>query len=120
MVYKLGNVSDLAMLPPMDEATYNVLHELTGVLTYQYGADREVDCDDGGYVLYAVPGTTPDEVREKFDYSKHLMEYVNRTLESQPPVCTALYLLNNEFAVVLVMSIADAPKEITDEFEEGY
>jgi hypothetical protein len=48
------------------------------------------------------------------------MEYVNRTLESQPPICTALYLLNNEFAVVLVMSIADAPKEITDEFEEGY
>ena len=120
MVYKLGNVSDLAMLPTMDEATYNVLHELTGVLTYQYGEDRDIDHDDGGYVLYAEPGTDMGEVKQYFDYTVHLMEYVNRTLESQPPICTALYLLNNEFAVVLVMTIADAPKEITDEFEEGY
>ena len=76
--------------------------------------------DDGGYVLYAVPGTKAEEIKARFDYTAHLMEYVNRTLDAEPAICTALWLLNNEFAVVLVMSIADAPKEITDEFEEGY
>lgn len=119
MVYKLGNVTDLESLPAMDKITYGVLWEFTNVLTNEYGADRDVDNDDGGYVLYATPGTKAEEVKAMFDYSATI-EYVNRTLQAEPPICSALYLLNNDYAVVIVMSIADAPKEITDNFEEGY
>ncbi len=120
MVYKLGNVADLESLPTLDKVTYGVLWEFTSVLTNEYGADRDVDNDDGGYVLYATPGTDTEEVKAMFDYSAHTIEYVNRTLQAEPPICSALYLLNNEYAVVIVMSISDAPKEIADNFEEGY
>ena len=120
MVYKLGNLKDLELLPVMDKITYGVLWEFTSVLTNEYGADRDIDNDDGGYVLYATPGTNPKEVKAIFDYTVHTIEYVNRTLQAEPPICSALFLIGNDFAVVIVMSIADAPKEITDNFEEGY
>ena len=120
MVYKLGNLKDLESLPPMDEVTYSTLFEFTSVLTNEYGADRDINNDDGGYVLYATPGTDAEEVKVMFDYSAHTIEYVNRTLQADPPICSALFLLNNDYAVVIVMSIADASKEITDNFEEGY
>ena len=65
---------------------------------------------------WSTPGTPAKEVKASFDYTKHPLEYVNRS----GPICCAFYLLNNEFAVTIVMSITDAPIEITDAFEEGY
>ena len=53
MVYKLGNLKDLESLPPMDKITYGVLWEFTSVLTNEYGENRDIDNDDGGFVLYA-------------------------------------------------------------------
>ena len=120
MVYKLGNLKDLESLPPMDKVTYSTLFEFTSVLTNEYGADRNIDQDDGGFVLYATPGTKAEEVKAMFDYSAHTIEYVNRTLQAEPPICSALYLIGNNFGVVIVMSINDAPKAISDNFEEGY
>ena len=104
MVYNLGNTSALASLPSTDPVTLQNLYELTSVLTNEYGDDRNIDTDDGGFVLYAPPGTPAKEVKASFDYT----------------ICCAFYLLNNEFAVTIVMSITDAPIEITDAFEEGY
>lgn len=120
MVYKLGNLSDLDALPSLDARTYANLFELTSVLSSEYGIDRDINHDDGGYVLYAPPSTDPEEVKKIFDYSAHPIEYVNRDLNAVPPICTAFFLLSNEFAVTIVMSIADAPAEITSAFEEGY
>lgn len=120
MVYKLGNLKDLKSLPAMDKVTYGTLFEFLNVLSNEYGEDRNIDNDDGGYVLYATPGTSPEEIKTVFDFSAHTIEYVNRTLQAEPPICSALFLIGNDFAVVIVMSIADAPKEITDNFEEGY
>lgn len=116
MVYKFGNTSDLASLPSTDPVTLQNLYELTSVLTNEYGDDRNIDTDDGGFVLYVTPGTPAEEVKASFDYTKYPLEYVNRF----GPICCAFYFLNNEFAVTIVMSITDAPIEITDAFEEGY
>ena len=116
MIYKLGNVSDLERLPYADPVTMRNLYELTSVLTNEYGADRNVDNDDGGFVLYAMPGTSAEDIKDCFDYTKHTVEYANRDHD----ICCAFYIINNEFTVVIVMSISDAPSEITDAFEEGY
>ena len=120
MVYKLANISDLDNLPSVDQKTWDTLYEFTKVLTYEYGADRNIDEDDGGYVLYATPGTTSEEVKAWFDYTAHPVEYVNRELKTSPPICSAIHILHNDYVVVIVMSIADAPPEISDYFEEGY
>lgn len=120
MVYKLANVDDLKAVPIADQRTYDMLYEFTSVLTNEYGAGRNVDTDDGGYVLYATPGTPGEEVKAWFDYTVHPVEYVNRDLKASQPLCAAMYILSNEFVVVIIMSISDAPREITDSFEIGY
>ena len=120
MVYKLGNISDLNMLPCLDARTWANLYELASVLSSEYGTNRDVDRDDGGYVLYATPGTDSEEVKKIFDYSAHPIEYVNRDFYAVPPICTAFFIQSNEFAVAIVMSIADAPAEVVEAFEEGF
>lgn len=118
MVYKLGNVSDMDRLPPMDPKLWNVLFEYTSVLSNEYGEDRNVDSDDGGYVLYVMPGTPVEEIKAYFDYSAATIEYVDMFPWTSPPTCGGMYLLHNEFAVVVVVPIAEAPLEISNMFEE--
>ena len=120
MVYKLANISDLNSLPPIDQRTWDMLYEFTSVLTHEYGAERDIHTDDGGYVLYAPSGTPCEEIKAYFDYTAHTIEYANRDLTASPPQCAAMFILSNEYAVVIVMSIDDAPAEITDAFEDGY
>ena len=120
MVYKLANISDLVALPDMDPRIRSTLLEHTRVLTYEYGADRNVDTGDGGYVLYATPGTDPRELKTRFDYSAACIEYVNRDLHASPPICSAVYILNNDYVVVIVMAIADAPPEIIKAIDPNY
>ena len=116
MVYVLGNYKDMTSLPPLDLKTEEILFSYTSILTYEYGEERNILEDDGGIVLYAPPGTDCEEIKTYFDYTKHTPEYADR----YGSICVAMYITNNEYAVVIVMSIADAPKEITKEFVEGY
>ena len=116
MVYKLGNDKDMDTLPPLDGKTEEIIYVYTSTLTYQYGEERNIDEDDGGYVLYATPGTDREELKACFDYTKHTPEYVDR----YGSICVAMYITHNEYAVVIITSIADAPEEITKEFVEGY
>jgi hypothetical protein len=117
MVYKLGNYKDMEQLPPLDEKTEEILYTYTSALTYQYGEGRNVDEDDGGVVFYAPPGTDCEEIKACFDYTKHTPEYADR----YGNICATMYVTtHNEYAVVIVMSIVDAPIEITKEFVEGY
>lgn len=120
MVYKLANVADMDMLPQLEQKTWDILYEYTSVLTNEYGASRNVDTDDGGYVLYATPGAAAEEIKERFDFSTAELEYVNRYPWTSPPICGAMYILHNEYVVVIVMSIADAPAEFVEAFEEGH
>ena len=120
MVYKLGNESDLANLPGLDAGTFEILQELTSILSSEYGEDRDIDRDDGGYVLYAEPGTTALALRKKFDYTKHTIEYVNRQPRTDPMLCAAFYILQNEYTVVLVLAMDDAPDEILEAIDERY
>lgn len=92
MVYKLGHVADLERLTITDDVTRNNLVELLQILDSEYGDDRNIDEDDGGYVLYVPHGTNPEEIKAFFDYSAHEIEYVNRFLKAQPPICTAFYV----------------------------
>lgn len=116
MIYKLGNYTDMESLPSLDEKTEEILTTYTSVLSIEYGEERNIDEDDGGVVFYAPPGTDREELKACFDYTKHTPEYADR----YGSICVAMYITGNEYAVVIVMSIADTPEEITKEFVEGY
>lgn len=113
MVYKIGNLADIKKLPKVKMDTWTILCHYASVLTNEYGADRNVDKDDGGYVLYATPGTDSEYIKAYFDYTKHTPEQV----DEKGSLCIALYVLNNEFVVVIIMSKEDAPAEILNEID---
>ena len=84
------------------------------MLSAEYGENRNVNESDGGFILYAEPGTNTNELKAFFDISKHTVEYVN----TYGSLCEGYYLLNNDFAVVIVMSIDDTPMEIRNEIDK--
>ena len=113
MVYKIGNVSDLEELPQLEDTALELLYHYASVLTTEYGAEREVDHDDGGFLLYATSGTSAEDIKPFFDFSKAVAESVDRFGE----LLTAMFLLNNEYAVTIVMSASDAPQEFINMLE---
>ena len=112
MVYKLVNNSDLLKLPLMDANTRNILQELTTMLTDTYGSIRDGDCNDGGFVLYVEPGSTPEEIKSYFDYTGYIAEYIN--YEADSPLCTAMYIRNNENVVVILINEEDLPADMKE------
>lgn len=115
MIYKLGHLRDLDNIKVDDEAIYRDLHEFLSVLDNEYGADRDIEKSDGGYVLYCEVGTTLEELGAIFNY-KAVFDW-SGNIKSKIPYCSTMYFLNNEFAVVLVMAIQDTPDYIKNEIE---
>ena len=113
MVYKIGNIADLESLPLVDDTALELLCHHARVLSHEYGENRNVEEDDGGYILFAPSGMNAAELKAFFDISKHTVEYVN----TYGNLCEAVYLLNNDYAVVIIMSIADAPIEILNKID---
>ena len=113
MIYKIGNTSDLSNIPILSKDAEEPLRFYANILTETYGANRDLKKEDGGFILYATPNTSHEEIKAQFDYTKHLVEYVDVWGE----VCSAVYILSNDYGIVIVVSIADAPAEILKEIE---
>lgn len=114
MIYKIGNLADMKALPEMNNNIFLVIHSYASVLIKVYGADRNIDLDDGGYILYVERYSNESELKEYFDYTQHTVEYFDFLDDGYVSVT---YLLNNEFAVTIVIAIDDLPKEIEQELE---
>lgn len=109
MVYKLVNTKDLENLQLTDESIKSTLYYYVGALAREY-SDRGMN---GGYVLYAPPNTSAEDIKAYFDYTRCRVEYVER----EGDMCIAMYLLNNDDAIVIIMSAVDIPEEIVKEIE---
>ena len=112
MVFKLGNVENMKMLPQLEPSLRDYIKYLLLVLDNEYGIDRDIDKNDGGYVVLVTENTAKEEVIEVFDYKNHSVEYV----EIGETYSTAVYLLNNEYTVMLIMPTNELPDELK-EFE---
>ena len=113
MIYKIGNTSDLSKIPIPNKDAEEPLKFYANILTETYGANRDLDKEDGGFILYALPNTPCEEIKAQFDYTQHLVEFVDVWGE----VCSAVYILSQDYGVVIVVSTKDAPAEILKEIE---
>ena len=110
MVYKIGNILDLESVPIPNKETYDLLYHHASVLTYEYEQERNVDTDDGGFILYCSPNTKAEDIKAFFDFTKHTVESVDRYGE----LVVAMWILNNEF-VITIISANDVPIELINE-----
>lgn len=113
MVYKIGGMADLARIPIIAEGAKEYLYHYASVLSVEYGERRDVDNDLGGYILYVLPRTTPEEIKAYFDYTQNEIDMV----DSNGSFCSALYIIGNDYGVVIVVSTEDAPEEIKNEIK---
>ena len=111
MVYKIGKVSDLARIAIEDEAK-EYLYYYANLLSTEYGENRNVDIDVGGYILYAPSGTTAEEIKAYFDTTQNTAEYV----DSNGVFCSAVYITGDDYGVVVVAP-CDTMKEINNKKE---
>ena len=118
MVYKLGTAADAIRIAslPLPAEVMSVIQNDLAVLDREYGADRNVDASDGGFLLYCTLGTKHDEIKSFFDAENHIPEWVER-IRDAPAYSAALYLLTNDFAVEIVMATADVSVLLNDEEE---
>lgn len=112
MVYKIGNMRDMAFLPLKDESVRQMIYQQARILSDEYGEYRDIDRDDGGYIIYIEPGTNMQEAKKYFDYSKATPEQIDVVETSTCKLYSALYLLNNEYSITIIMHEGDVPKEI--------
>lgn len=113
MIYKIGTIADMDSIVFENDVIKQRVYHYVSILTYEYGADRNIDTDDGGYVLYATMGTTAEDIKAFFDYTVNIVEFV----EVQDGVCSALYILSSDYGVVIITSLADTPPEILKEID---
>ena len=97
-----------------DEVPEEVLTELirgAAVLEAEYG-----DGEAGGYAIVIQSDADMEEAKELLDYSTMICEWATRLGDSG--YLSALYILDNEFSVVLYMPISLAPDNILLELED--
>lgn len=111
MIYKIGSVADMQNVAFENDDAKELVYHYARILTYEYGADRNIDTDDGGYVLYCTSGTTTEAIKSFFDYTENCAELVHR----QGDTCSALFILSSDYGVVIITSLADTPPEILKE-----
>lgn len=116
MLYTIGTAHELSILPchlPQELVT----EVLTGlvVLDAEYGESRNY-LESGGYSVIAeniedIPG-----LKAIIDYEKHPCEWATKIGRSG--FISALYILNNDFSIIVYLPQAIAPIEIITELED--
>lgn len=111
MVYKIRNVDDLSSIPMTNDETRENLYHFAKVFTYEYGGNVNYE---GGYILYVTPGLDPEEIKAYFDYLQNALEYGSISDE----VCYAIYVISDDYSIIIVSSKEDMPYEILAEIEK--
>ena len=115
MLYRIGTVKE--MRPLYDKFHEDVIAQLfhcTKVLDDIYGAERDY-LQSGGYSLIAETTDDLSGIREIIDFDTHPCEWADHL---DGDYLSALYLLNDDFSVVVFMPITIAPPTLLSELED--
>ena len=115
MLYRIGTVKEMrALYDKYHEDVIVQLYHCTKVLDDIYGAERNY-LQSGGYSLIAETTDDLSGIREIIDLDTHPCEWADRL---DGDYLSALYLLNDDFSVVVFMPVAIAPPTLLSELED--
>jgi len=114
MLYRIGTVKEIRPLyRKFHEDVIEQLHYCTRTLDAAYGAERDY-LQSGGYSLIAETADDLSGMREIIDFDTHPCEWADRL---DGDFLSALYLLNDDFSIVVFMPISIAPPTLLSELE---
>ena len=117
MLRMVGTLSEAEKLKgKLPEKVFLHLVWSASVLDSEYGKTRDY-MRDGGYTLVAETAEDVQEMKRYVDYDRHVYEWA-KYLGDGNSYISALYLMNNDFSIVLMIPTSVAPASILREMEE--
>lgn len=116
MLYYIGTTEEVSRLE--NHLPNRLVSEIccgVVVLGAEYGEDRDY-FKEGGYSLIVETTEDLQQAKERFDPNQHLCEWATRI--ENTGFCSALYILDNEFTIMLYLPIAIANKDILENLED--
>ena len=118
MLYYIGTTKEVSKLEG------HLPHQLIGeicrgvvVLDAEYGEERDY-FKEGGYSLIVETMEDLQQAKDRFEPNRHLCEWA--TTIGNTGFCSALYILNNEFTILLYLplELARSINDIIDNLED--
>lgn len=117
MLYRIGTQKEIpSMRSKLPKCAIAELYRCTATLDIEYGAERNY-LESGGYTLILEEAKDLAELRKIINCDTHPCEWANRIGEAGEFV-SALYLLNDDFSVVVLLPTIIAPDAILNDLEE--
>ena len=87
----------------MPEEVFSHLQYSIDLLDENYGAERDIDHDDGGFVLLFTHAEDWAQIRSttNIDFTSHIPEWVDHISTESEDYAAALYLISNDFGIIL-------------------
>ncbi len=114
MFYRFGTTREVYNCTKLPAEVTNELIIGTSVLDSEYGDDRDY-LNVGGYSIVIEDIDDLPAVKAILDYDAHPCEWATRLGKSG--YLSALYIINDDFSIMLFMPIAIAPAVILNELE---
>lgn len=106
MVNILRNVKETYRYKNWDERVLVQVKAILAVLDEEYGVNRNIQKDLGGYVLLCDSDTTVEELEEVVNLSYDLYEWADEIETIDETYVIALYLLSSDYSIVTVTTRA--------------
>ena len=114
MIYTIGTAREIPSLPcTLPHSVRKELLRCTAVLDREYGENRNYH-QTGGYSVIVETMEDISNIKPTLNLDAHFPEWVDRF----DSYAAALYLLNDDFSVVLFVPLVIAPETILNELEE--
>ena len=115
MLYRIGTVKEIRPLyGKLHEDVIEQLHYCTRTLDAAYGSGRDY-LQSGGYSLIAESLDDLSGIGEIIDFDTHPCEWADPVGKEH---LSALFLLNDNFSIVVFMPVAIAPTTILSDLED--
>lgn len=116
MLYMVGTMHETDKLAAiLPDSVFTELVRGIAILDCEYGEDRDYR-NYGGYSLVAETAEDVRAVKSHVDYESHLCEWVTR-IGRDSGYLSALYIMNNDFSIMLYLPSAIAPDVLLEEVE---
>ena len=117
MLFRIGTVKEMETIKnKFPNELYQAVLALVTILDTHYGPERDVDQDDGGFVLIVENVqdlTALSTWHIRLDKNAH--DGLNLVRTEDGDYINALFLTNNEFGVNIILPKTIAPKAMLDE-----
>jgi hypothetical protein len=111
---KLGNLEDMKALKTLPKELNDIIESILRNLDTNYGSDRNIDIDDGGYVLIVENERDIIECKD-VDIREISPEYVEEIMiGNEFNYTNTLVIVNNEFAITIIINKEYTPKNILE------